>query len=151
MQKKAGFAGRVSSLVRHPDFPYWLRLPHHLIPYTKLGYKIVTTEVVKVREGKGIMRFTDGNQRKMQTFSVPVNLTIAGGGTVSIDFTFPEVFGASPIVWVGNVLWGGGGFAELVMSLAQITDGKGKLIIYNPKSSSQSPNFTVNIIAMGAE
>ena len=111
----------------------------------------VTTEVVKVREGKGIMRFTDGNQRKMQTFSVPVNLTIAGGGTVSIDFTFPEVFGASPIVWVGNVLWGGGGFAELVMSLAQITDGKGKLIIYNPKSSSQSPNFTVNIIAMGAE
>ena len=28
----------------------------------------VTTEVVKVREGKGIMRFTDGNQRKMQNY-----------------------------------------------------------------------------------
>ncbi len=117
----------------------------------KVKGESVIAEVVRVREGKGILRFTDGNQRKMQTFSVPVNLTIASGSTVSIDFTFPEVFGASPAVWVGNVIWGGGGFAELVMSVGQITDGKGKLFIYNPKSSSQSPNFTVNIIAMGAE
>ena len=87
---------------------------------------------------------------KKTEVSVTVNTTINAGATTNISFTFPKAFGAVPMAYVGNIT-SGGGFAEVVMTLANVTTTGGKLFIYNPKSSSQSPNYTVKIIALGAE
>jgi hypothetical protein len=87
---------------------------------------------------------------KKTEVSVTVNTTINAGATTNISFTFPKAFGAVPLAYVGNIT-SGGGFAEVTMSIAQVTTTGGKLFIYNPKSSSQSPNYTVKIIALGAE
>jgi hypothetical protein len=35
--------------------------------------------------------------------------------------------------------------------VAAVTTTGGKLFIYNPKSGSQSPNFTVKMVALGKE
>ena len=87
---------------------------------------------------------------KKTEVSVTVNTTINAGATTNISFTFPKAFSAVPMAYVGNIT-SGGGFAEVVMTLANVTTTGGKLFIYNPKSSSQSPNYTVKIIALGAE
>ena len=90
-----------------------------------------------------------GNKLEQQV-GVVVNTTLNAGATTNISFTFPKAFGAVPMAYVGNIT-SGGGFAEVVMTLANVTTTGGKLFIYNPKSSSQSPNYTVKIIALGAE
>lgn len=87
---------------------------------------------------------------KKTEVAVTVNTTINAGSTTSISFTFPKAYSAAPAVYVGNITTGGG-FAEVIMSVAQVTTTGGKLFIFNPKSSSQSPNYTVKIIAQGAE
>ena len=104
---------------------------------------------ITVQDGKGIIRSNDKRQQKIVITTVTVNTTISGGVTTNISFNFAENFTANPVVYVGDAT--GGGFAEVFMTLANVTTTGGKLFIYNPKSSSQSPNFTVNIIAMGAE
>lgn len=90
-----------------------------------------------------------GNKLEQQV-GVVVNTTLSAGATTNISFTFPNAFSGVPMAYVGNIT-SGGGFAEVVMSLANITTTGGKLFIYNPKTSSQSPNYTVKIIALGAE
>ena len=89
-------------------------------------------------------------QKLEQQVGVVVNTTLNAGATTNISFTFPKAFGAVPMAYVGNIT-SGGGFAEVIMTLANVTTTGGKLFIYNPKSSSQSPNYTVKIIALGAE
>ena len=109
----------------------------------------VFNQNVAVKGGKGIIRSIDNVQRKNLTTTVSVNTTIGAGATININFTFPEAFAAIPVVYVGNST--GGGFAEVIMSLANVTTTGGKLFVYNPKSNSQTPNFSVNIIALGQE
>jgi len=46
---------------------------------------------------------------------------------------------------------GGGGFAEVIMSVANITTSGGSLFINNPKPAGFVPNYTVKIIAIGAQ
>ncbi len=104
---------------------------------------------VAVKGGKGLIRSIDNVQRKMLTTPVTVNTTVSGGSTINISFVFSQSFTAIPVVYIGNAT--GGGFAEVVMSLANITTTGGKLFVYNPKSSSQSPNYTINVIAVGQE
>ena len=104
---------------------------------------------ITVQGGKGIIRSSDNTQRKMVVTTVTVNTTIIGGATTNISFNFAENFTANPVVYVGDAT--GGGFAEVFMTLANVTTTGGKLFIYNPKTTSQSPNYTVKIIALGAE
>jgi hypothetical protein len=105
---------------------------------------------LKVNGSKGIVRTISGDQLKTLEVPVVVNTTISGGATANISFTFSEAFSVAPAVYVGNVT-SGGGFAEVVMSVAAVTTTGGKLFIYNPKSGSQSPNFTVKMVALGKE
>jgi hypothetical protein len=111
--------------------------------------KVVFNETVEVKNGKGIIRSIDNIQRKNLTTTVTVNTTINAGSTAQVSFTFPENFTAAPVVYVGNAT--GGGFAEVVMTVAGVTTTGGKIFVYNPKSTSQSPNFTVNVVALGQE
>lgn len=111
--------------------------------------KVVFNGAVEVKNGKGIIRSIDNIQRKNLTTTVTVNTTINAGSTAQISFTFPESFTAVPVVYIGNAT--GGGFAEVVMTAASVTTSGGKIFVYNPKSTSQTPNFTVNVVALGQE
>ena len=104
---------------------------------------------ITVQDGKGIIRSSDNTQRKMVVTTVTVNTSISGGATTNISFNFDENFTALPAVYVGDAT--GGGFAEVVMTLANVTNTGAKLFVFNPKSGSQSPNFTVKIVAVGKE
>ena len=103
-----------------------------------------------VRNGKGIIRSNDGTQQKKLVVIATVSATIPAGGSVNIPFAFPESFSGVPDVYVGNVT-GGGGFAEVIMSVANISASGGSLFVNNPRAGSYSPNFSVKIIAIGPQ
>jgi hypothetical protein len=111
---------------------------------------IVTLRNVYVQNGNGLVRTVDGTQQKKLTTTVTVDLAIAAGATAQVPFIFSEAFTAAPDVYVGNVT-SGGGFAEVVMSVAGVTTTGGTLFINNPKTAAYSPNFTVRIVAIGVQ
>jgi len=105
-----------------------------------------------VQNGMGIIRNTSATQLKKQSTAVVVNVTIAAGATTSIAFTWPQTFSAGSIEsYVGNINGGGGGWAEVIMSVTNITTTGGTLYVNNPRAASWSPNFTVNIIGIGPQ
>ena len=105
-----------------------------------------------VQNGMGIIRNTSATQLKKLSTAVLVNITIAAGATTSIAFTWPQAFSAGSIeAYVGNVASGGGGWAEVIMSVTNITTTGGTLYVNNPRTGSWSPNFTVNIIGIGPQ
>ncbi len=106
---------------------------------------------ILVQNNKGLIRSNDGTQQKKVTKDVLVNLTLAAGATTSINFSFPESFSAAPDTYVGNVLSGSGGWAEVVMTVFGVSTSGGILYIFNPRSSIANPNFTVRIVAIGAQ
>jgi hypothetical protein len=113
--------------------------------------RLVVNGNIRVQNDKGIIRSNDGTQQKKVTKDVLVNVTLAAGATTSINFSFPEGFSAIPDTYIGHVVSGAGGWAEVVMTVALISNTGGVLYIYNPRSSSASPNFTIRIIAIGAQ
>ena len=106
---------------------------------------------VTVQNGKGIIRSNDGTQQKKVIKDVLVNLTLTAGASAAIAFTFPETFSAAPDTYVGNIIGGVGGWAEVVMSVSNITTTGGFLYVFNPRGISWSPNYTVRIIAIGPQ
>ncbi len=104
-----------------------------------------------VQNGKGIIRNTDGTQSKKLSASVTVNASIGAGLTSTFNITWPETFSSTPEAFVGNVTGGAGGWAEVVMTIANVTTSGATLYVYNPKAGSVSPSYTVRIIAIGAQ
>jgi hypothetical protein len=113
--------------------------------------RLVVNGNIRVQNDKGIIRSNDGTQQKKVTKDVLVNVTLAAGATTSISFSFPESFSAIPDTYIGHVVSGAGGWAEVVMTVALVSTTGGVLYIYNPRSSSANPNFTIRIIAIGAQ
>jgi len=113
--------------------------------------RLVVNGNIRVQNDKGLIRSNDGTQQKKITKDVLVNVTLAAGATTNINFSFPESFSAIPDTYIGHVVSGAGGWAEVVMTVALISNTGGVLYIYNPRSSSASPNFTIRIIAIGAQ
>ncbi len=113
--------------------------------------RLVVNGNILVQNNKGLIRSNDGTQQKKVTTDVLVNVTLAAGATTSINFSFPESFSAAPDAYIGNVVGGAGGWAEVVMTVFGISTTGGVLYIFNPRSSSASPNFTIRIIAIGAQ
>ena len=113
--------------------------------------RLVVNGNIRVQNDKGIIRSNDGTQQKKVTKDVLVNVTLAAGATTSINFSFPESFSAAPDTYIGNVVSGAGGWAEVVMTVFVISTTGGVLYIFNPRSSIANPNFTVRIIAIGAQ
>jgi hypothetical protein len=106
---------------------------------------------ITVQNGKGLIRSNDGTQLKKLSANVPVNVTLAGGATTAINVTWPEAFSNVPEAYVGNVVSGTGGWAEATMTIAEVTATGAKLYVHNPRTTSFSPNFTIKVIAMGAQ
>lgn len=103
-----------------------------------------------VRDDQGIIRNTSNVQLLKQSQAVTVSGSFTGGETKTYDFTWPTAFTAIPEAYIGSVVSGSGGWAEVVMSIAVVTTTGGRLYVYNP-SGTRSPNFTVNIMALGAQ
>jgi Head domain of trimeric autotransporter adhesin len=105
-----------------------------------------------VQNGKGLIRSTDGIQQKKQVKIVNINTTFTAGETKAFAFTWSEIFGNAPDAYVGAIAPGSaGGYAEVIMSVAADNTTGGTLFVYNPKSTSVSPNFNVKIIAIGPQ
>jgi hypothetical protein len=104
-----------------------------------------------VRNGKGIIRSSDGTQQKKVVTSIVVSAFITATGTINIPFSFSESFSSAPDVFVGNITGGPGGFAEVVMTISGASATGATLFVHNPLSISRSPNFTVKIIAIGPQ
>lgn len=106
---------------------------------------------ITVQNGKGLIRSNDGTQLKKLSANVQVSVTLAGGATTAINVTWPEAFSNVPEAYVGNVVSGTGGWAEATMTIAEVTAIGAKLYVHNPRTNSFSPNFTIKVIAMGAQ
>jgi len=105
-----------------------------------------------VQNGKGIIRNTTGTQLKHVVSSVTVNPgTIAGNSTYSQNVSWTESFSAPPVAaYIANFT-SGGGWAELVLSIANVTSAGCTLYIFNPRLSANTPNFIFNVVAVGPQ
>ena len=106
---------------------------------------------VTVQNGKGLIRNTNGIQSKKLSSSVVVNASFAAGETKTFSITWPEAFSGTPEAYVGNIVSGSGGWAEVVMTVFGVTSTGATLYVYNPKTVSANPNFTIKIIAIGPQ
>ena len=105
-----------------------------------------------VQSGMGIIRNISGTQLKKLSLGVTVNATFTAGQSQAFTVTWPQSFsGASIEAYVGNITSGAGGWAEVIMSVSNVTTTGAILYVNNPRSSSWSPNYTVNIIAIGPQ
>ena len=105
-----------------------------------------------VQNGKGIIRGIDGTQRKMQVKILNINTSFAAGETKSFAFNWNETFSSAPDAYVGAVAPGSSsGWAEVIMTVAADNATGGTLFVFNPKSSSVSPNFNIKIIGIGPQ
>jgi hypothetical protein len=98
-----------------------------------------------------MVRNTSSLQLKMSRGSYVVSGNIGALSTIQIPFSFNETFSTAPVVYVGNITGGPGGFAELIMTIANVTTTGGTLFVSNPRNTTLAPNFTVNIVAIGGE
>lgn len=113
-----------------------------------------TVQVVNnltVQNGKGIIRSNDGTQLKKLSASVTVTGNFNAGETRIFAVTWPENFSAAPEAYVGNVTGGAGGWAEVVMTVFGTNTTGATLYVYNPRTTTVSPNFTIKVIAIGAQ
>lgn len=115
------------------------------------GGTVQVANNLTVQSGKGIIRNTDGTQSKKLSTTVAVNTSFLAGETKTFAVTWPETFGAAPEAFVGNVTGGTGGWAEVVMTLSGTSTTGATLYVYNPRTSGVSPNFTIKVIAIGAQ
>ncbi len=115
------------------------------------GGTVQVANNLTVQSGKGIIRNTDGTQSKKLSASVTVNTSFLAGETKLFAVTWPEAFGAGPEAFVGNVTGGTGGWAEVVMTLANTNTTGATLYVYNPRTVTASANFTIKVIAIGAQ
>jgi len=124
--------------------------PSNALTVLKNGNTSISGDM-SVQNSMGLIRNNSVTQLKMVTTNVTVNPSpIGAGASIEIGITWSESFSSPPVAYVGNC-GGTGGWAEVIMSISSITTTGATLWINNPKSVSDSPNFNVNIIAIGAE
>jgi hypothetical protein len=106
---------------------------------------------LSVQNGKGLIRNIDGTQSKKLSATTIVSGTFAASETKTFNVTWSEAFSSTPEAYVGNVLSGAGGWAEVVMTVAEVTTTGAKLYVYNPRSTVASPSFSIKVIAIGPQ
>jgi hypothetical protein len=109
------------------------------------------TGSLTVANGKGLIRNIDGTQLKKLSSSTVVNASFTAGQTQTFTINFPESFSSAPEVYVGNIVGGTGGWAEVIMTVAGVTTTGAALYVFNPRATVANVNFTVKIIAIGAQ
>jgi hypothetical protein len=104
-----------------------------------------------VQGNKGIIRNIDGTQLKKLSATVTVAAGFALTETKTFAVAWPESFSSAPEAYVGNVTSGGGGWAEVIMTLGSVTNTGAVLYVYNARPAAAGVNFTVKIIAIGPQ
>jgi hypothetical protein len=104
-----------------------------------------------VNGGKGILRSADGVQQKKLTTNVLVNMGLAAYETKTVPVNFSESFSGLPDVMVSSVVSGTGGWAEVVMTVINTNNSGCTMFVYNPSPSNRSVNFTIKVVAIGAQ
>lgn len=113
-----------------------------------------------VQSGKGMVRNYSSTQLKTETFTYtfPGLVTLGAGNTTNLAVTFPEAYAAAPMVYVAGLLpsAGSGGYVECVYNVTGISTTGFTLNIYNPRGTGAvfnngSPNFMLNVVAVGAQ
>ena len=107
---------------------------------------------VTVQSGKGIIRSSNTVQQKIITTTFILNNIVLGGnGTTNFPITWSETFGAIPVAYVGNITTGSSGVAETMLVLTNVTTTGATVWVHNTNTTSLTANFTVNLVAMGAQ
>lgn len=108
---------------------------------------------ITVQNGKGIIRNTTATQLKQVVSSVTVNTGSIGAGiTYTQNITWNEIFSGIPAAaYIGNITGGAGGWAELVMTISNVSSTGCTLYLFNPRLSAVNPSFTFNVIAVGPQ
>ena len=104
-----------------------------------------------VQSGKGIIRSVDGTQQKKLSANVTVSSSFIAGETKTFVITWPENFGGAPDAFVGNVVSGAGGWAEMILTVTNPNASGAILWAYNPKTTAVNPSFTIKIIGIGPQ
>ncbi len=104
-----------------------------------------------VQNGKGIIRNVDGTQQKKLTTNVAVTGGFNAGETKTFGITWPETFGGTPEAFVGNVVSGTGGWAEMVLTIGTVNASGAILYVYNPITTAVNPSFSIKIIGIGPQ
>ena len=104
-----------------------------------------------VQNGKGIIRSGDGTQQKKLTVVLAINTILGGGETKSFPITWPEFFNGNPDVFVGNILPGLSGWAEIIHTISGVSSNAASLSIYNPKAVTVNLIYSIKIIAIGPQ
>ncbi len=117
--------------------------------YVDMSGNAVVQNNLTVKNNKGIIRSSDASQQKIVKTNTTINQTIGAGSTVIVYVNWSETFSSTPVAYVGNA--SGGGFAEVTMSVANVSSSGASLYIYNGRNSAASVNYNVNLIAIGAE
>ena len=106
-----------------------------------------------VQGNKGIIRSDDTTQQKEVVTAVLMNYSstpIPADGSVFKDISWAEPFSKTPHAYVGNFT-GSGGWAESVVSVSGVSATGCRVWLYNPRPAANTPNFTVQIIAIGPQ
>lgn len=117
---------------------------------TGTGIVDVKTNIT-VQNGKGIIRNIDGTQLKRGSTNVLVSGGFNAGETKTFGITWPETFGGTPEAFVGNVVSGTGGWAEMVLTIGTVNASGAILYVYNPRTTAVNPNFSIKIIGIGPQ
>jgi hypothetical protein len=118
----------------------------------KLGVQgdILATGNIKVQNNKGIVRSSNATQQKIVYTDVSVTPTISADGSLLIGFNWSESFTSAPSAFVGNIVVGVAS-TKLTMHLSNCTTTGGQLSIGNTLNIASATNFTIRIIAIGAQ
>jgi hypothetical protein len=125
-----------------------------LEPVEKLSVagNAVFTGDIMVQNDKGIIRNADNTQLKKLGAAVLVNATFTAGETKTFTISWPQSFNGDVEAYVGNIVTGStAGWAELMMSIADVTDTGATLYVYNPHNTDYNADYSVRIIAMGKQ
>jgi hypothetical protein len=103
-----------------------------------------------VHNGKGIIRTTGAVTQKKLTTSVTINTTFAAEETKTFVINWPESFSIAPDANVANIT-SGTGYSYMVITISDVTSTGAILNVYNTKSIGMDPNFTIKVMAIGAQ
>jgi hypothetical protein len=104
-----------------------------------------------VQNGKGIIRSADAVQRKKVVGTVTISGQFLSRQTRTFSVTFPETFSAPPDVWIGNMVSGVGGWAEILLTITDITNTGCTVWAHNLFAFTLGPNYTMKVIAIGPQ
>ena len=103
-----------------------------------------------VHNGKGIIRTTGAATQKKLTTPVTINTTFAAEETKTFVITWPESFSIAPDAYVGNIT-SGTGYSYVVITISDVTSTGAILNVCNTKTIGMDPNFTIKVMAIGAQ